>query len=66
MHGVLDFMVIAFRNINWFYCQFDVNVIKLIFGFSRKDAKSQSLEPFSLRLGDFARAIFLKSLARNP
>jgi len=34
------------------------NVIKSSFVFSRKDAKSQSLEPISLRLCGFARAIF--------
>jgi len=40
-------------------------VIKLRFVFSRKDAKTQSLEPISLRLRDFARAIFRKIVARN-
>ena len=42
------------------------NVIKLSFVYSPEDAKAQNLEPISLRIRDFARAIFRKSLARNP
>jgi hypothetical protein len=42
------------------------NVIKLSSCYSREDVKTQSVEPFSLRLCVFARVRFRESLARNP
>ncbi|WP_269224453.1 hypothetical protein [Flavobacterium sp. IMCC34518] len=42
------------------------NVFKLSFVFSLQDAKAQSLETISSRLRDFAKALFLKSMVKNP